>query len=763
MAGSAFYAAISGLRANQTKLDVVSNNIANLNTFGFKSSRITFSDLLSQTIRAGSSPQGSRGGINPLQVGLGVQVASIDNIMQQGSIQSTGNIRDLAIDGAGFFVLEGEGGRSYSRAGNFTVDYTGKLVTTNGERIQGYTLLNRDGTAIDPSSPLGDIQINFGAKIPARTTTFVNYRSNLDSSSDTFGTARLASAGSTGFTLAAGIASPLASFRGNNVTTNVVLTDAGPGDITIDGTDVIFNWPGGFDFTDANNIASFVVNQINTQVPTVYARVVNGSQIEIESLFGNGASIIVSGNPANLGELGLSAGTFQQPIQGPNEAGVYNITVREATNASGTTTRPVPAGLLAPETIIINNVSITYGPTSSANTAAQNAQVIADAINAATSASPTPTYVQATANANGTISLRNTLAGANNLIAIEDPGASGNTGLDTIGTFTLNPFPGAPDGPSPLQAYVLANGSDAFVRAEYTADNGVIQRTREFFNSPPFGSASSLSNLGPQLLGDNAPLPLIPGVTLTADVLRNGQARIVTADAFTHSTTIEVFDSAGAPHQFRIEFQHFDQNRWKWTASLPAEPNIVLNNDVGFIDFGNDGLIASPNPLIPVSFTPPGANTVDLELRFDGGGSPIEGVTQFASESTTAANFQDGYPLGVLQSFAFDITGTIQGSFSNGLTRPLGQLALANFNNPAGLQRIGNNAWAVSANSGVVTVTRPGSGGAGTIIPGSLEQSNVDLAFEFTELIQGQRGFQANTRVITTQDEILGEVVNLVR
>lgn len=763
MAGSAFYAAISGLRANQTRLDVVSNNIANLNTFGFKSSRITFSDLLSQTIRAGSSPQGGRGGINPLQVGLGVQVASIDNIMLQGSVQSTGNTRDLAIDGAGFFVLEGEGGRSYTRAGNMTVDFTGKLVTNNGDRVQGYTTLTSDGTQIDPSSELGDIVINFGAKIPARATEFVNYRSNLDASSDTFGTSRLASAGSTGFTLAAGIASPLATFRGNTVTTGAPLTDAGAGDITIDGTDVLFTWPVGFDFNDAAAISQFVVDQINTQVPTVYARVVNGSQIEIESLFGDGASIIISGNPVNLGELGLSAGTFQEPVQGPNEAGTYNITVREATNATGTSTRPVPAGLLAAETIIINNVSITYGPTSASNTAAQNAQVIADAINLTTNLQPTPTFVEATANANGTLTLRNTLAGLNNVIAIEDAGLSGNTGLDTVGTFTTNPFPGVPDGPVPGSAYVLANGSDASVSSEFNSDNGAVQRTRTFTDSPAFGTSSSLANLGPQLLGDNAPLPLIPGVTLTAEALANGQARVITADAFTHSTTIEVFDSAGAAHQFRIDFQHFDQNQWKWTASLPAEPNIVLTNSTGFIDFGNDGLIASPNPLLEVTFTPPGANTVQLELRFDGNGNPIEGATQFASESTTAANFQDGYAMGVLQSFAFDITGTIQGSFSNGLTRPLAQLALANSNNPAGLTRIGNNAWTVSANSGVVTVTRPGSGGAGTIIPGALEQSNVDLAFEFTELIQGQRGFQANTRVITTQDEILGEVVNLVR
>lgn len=759
MAGSAFYAAISGLRANQTRLDVVSNNIANLNTYGFKSSRVTFADLLSQTIRAGSSPQGNRGGVNPLQVGLGVQVGSIDNIMVQGSIQNTGNIRDLAIDGAGFFVLDGEGGRTYTRAGNFTIDFTGRLVTVSGDRVQGYNQLTADGLSVDPSSPIGDIVINFGAKIPARPTSFVNYRSNLDGASDTFGTARLTSAGSTGFTLAAGIASPLASFRGQTVQTGAPLPNTVAGDLVIDGTSVIYTWPPGFDFTNANGIAQFVADQINAQVPTIYARVVGNGQIEIESLFGGGSSIIVSGTPAILNQLGLSAGTFAQPVQSSNEAGSYNITVRESTNASGTSTRPVPAGLLAAETIVINNVSISYGPTSAANTAAQNAQAIADAINLFTGT----TFVDATANANGTITLRNTLAGANNVIAIEDAGASGNTGLDTLGTFTTNPFPGAPDGPVPGQAYVVSNGTDAFVTADYTSTNGQLIRSRTFSDSPAFGSPSSLANLAPQILGDNAPLPLIPGVTLTAETLRNGQARVITADAFTHSTTIETFDSSGNPHQLRMDFQHFGQNVWRWTASLPAEPNITLANATGLITFGNDGLLASPNPLTPVSFTPTGADTVFIELRFDGSGSPIEGVTQYAGESTTSANFQDGFPLGVLQSFAFDISGTIQGSFSNGLTRPLAQLALANFNNPAGLNRIGNNAWSPSANSGVVTLNRPGSGGAGTIIPGSLEQSNVDLAFEFTELIQGQRGFQANTRVITTQDQILGEVVNLVR
>ncbi|HYE76533.1 MAG TPA: flagellar hook-basal body complex protein, partial [bacterium] len=303
----------------------------------------------------------------------------------------------------------------------------------------------------------------------------------------------------------------------------------------------------------------------------------------------------------------------------------------------------------------------------------------------------------------------------------------------------------------------------AYVTADFESDNGAITRSRTFHDSPAFGSPSSLSNLEPFILGDNPPRPLIPGVTITAESLAGGQARIQTADAFVHAATVDVFDSLGNPHQLVVEFQHFDQNVWRWTATLPAEPNIVPQDNTGFLEFGQDGLISSPNPLIPVSFTPPGADTVEIELNFDGTGNPLEGITQFSGTSTTRANFQDGFPLGVLQTFAFDVNGVIQASFSNGLTRPIAQVALANFNNPPGLLRVGQNTWTQSANSGTVSINRPGTGGAGTIVPGALEQSNVDLASEFTDLIIGQRGFQANTRVITTQDQILGEVVNLVR
>jgi flagellar hook protein FlgE len=119
--------------------------------------------------------------------------------------------------------------------------------------------------------------------------------------------------------------------------------------------------------------------------------------------------------------------------------------------------------------------------------------------------------------------------------------------------------------------------------------------------------------------------------------------------------------------------------------------------------------------------------------------------------------------MGTLQAYGFDPSGTLQGVYSNGLTQPLGRLALAVFANPAGLSRSGDNTWISTQNSGLPGFSLPRESGAGEILAGSLEQSNVDAATEFTELIVAQRSFQACSRVITAQDQILQEVVNLGR
>ena len=133
------FSAISGLRAHQTKMDVTGNNIANVNTVGFKGSQTVFQDTLSQVIRAGGAPAADRGGTNPAQVGLGVKVAAITTNWTQGATQSTGRSTDFMIEGDGFFVTRGTGGEQlFTRAGSFDFDGTGKLVTPDGAVLQGW-------------------------------------------------------------------------------------------------------------------------------------------------------------------------------------------------------------------------------------------------------------------------------------------------------------------------------------------------------------------------------------------------------------------------------------------------------------------------------------------------------------------------------------------------------------------------------------------------------------------------------------------------
>lgn len=141
------YSGISGMRGFQTKLDVIGNNIANVNTVGFKKGRVTFQDMMSQTTRGAQGAEAGRGGINPMQVGLGSQIGSIDNIHTQGFLQSTGSPLDIAIEGDGYFRVSDGTNTYYTRAGNFYLDDDGNVVTADG-----YFLLqaNGDHIVIDP-------------------------------------------------------------------------------------------------------------------------------------------------------------------------------------------------------------------------------------------------------------------------------------------------------------------------------------------------------------------------------------------------------------------------------------------------------------------------------------------------------------------------------------------------------------------------------------------------------------------------------------
>jgi flagellar hook protein FlgE len=456
------YAGVSGLQNHQVRMDVLGNNISNVNTTGFKRGRVQFQDLLSQTMAGAARPNDRVGGVNPKQVGLGMNIASIDTIHTQGSLKTTGVKTDLAIQGDGFFVLRAGNQQFYTRAGDFGLDENGHLVNpANGMRVQGWNAQTVDGdTFINTAADVEDLQIPVGGKDEAAATTEVELACNLDKRT------------------------PL-------IPADATAAEVQEGTWSIDKT--------------------------------------------IYDSFGNTHTLRIN---------------FTRVEGQPNQ---WQGTVQVDPEAE------------APRNTLVN------------------------------------------------------------------VGAEGNT----TNTFTL-----------------------------------------EF------------SNVG----------------TLQA-----------------------IIDGQGD----RIE-----------------EGQLQLG--VGFD--------------VPETAPEAGAQVrQNFDLTLGEVGSVTNTVTQFAERSSTKAFRQNGYTMGYLESFKVDQSGVITGVYTNGNREVLGQVAMASFTNPGGLEKEGENNYVVSNNSGDPRIGESGVAGKGKLIPGALEMSNVDLAEQFTDMIVTQRGFQANSKTITTSDQMLQELLTLKR
>ena len=179
---NSLFSGVSGLRNHQAMMDVISNNIANVNTIGYKGSRVTFSDTFNKIIRYGSNPTETGGGTNTFQIGLGMKMNSVDRNWTQGTFEGTGTTTDLALQGKGLFVLDNNGERFYSRAGAFIFDADGRLVNSaNGAIVQG-KVANDEGQ-VPPGNYLEDIIVDSNLRLPAVATTDISWGGNLDSSS----------------------------------------------------------------------------------------------------------------------------------------------------------------------------------------------------------------------------------------------------------------------------------------------------------------------------------------------------------------------------------------------------------------------------------------------------------------------------------------------------------------------------------------------------------------------------------------------------
>ena len=550
----ALSAGVTGLQAHQKMLDIAGNNLANVNTTAFKSSRITFSELLNETIKKASQPTSGVGGTNPQQIGSGVGVAGITPNMLQGNIINTGNPLDLAVEGEGYFVL-GDGQQNvYTRGGSFAVD--------------------ADSNLIDPSTGYHVQRIGSEGEIDGFQTT---------------GTSEI----------------------------HV------PYDVAMPAKDT--------------------------------------------------SEIVVSGN--------LSA------------------------DAISSVTRTQ---------VITSNLAYTYNDGTAATDATQLDEL--DQLNGAFAA--------------GTITID----------GYDKDGTAFDSGLNlaVVGTTTLGEII------THLNTNVLDGSTASLI-------NGQIRIT---------DNTSGYSKTDMALSYDNDSL-LTPGYFEISTVGGEESKNI----------NITVFDSQGGKHVLSGAFVRTDTpNTWDMVlTSITGEIDdmTMANRRIEGITFNaGDGSYAGISDTDTSDFTITFAHdtsspqTILLNLGTQG---KLDGLTQFAGNSTAVAREQDGYAAGRLSAVSVNNEGILIGAFSNGIKKNIATIEVALFQNTSGLERVGNGYFIPSANSGEAIATQAMTGGAGSIHGGALEKSNADVATEFVNMIQAQNGFQANSRTIKVANDILRELTSLIR
>lgn len=709
------YSGISGLRNHQVGLDVTGNNIANVNSVGFKSGRVTFKESMSQLLKGPSRPPGDAGGTNPMQVGLGMGIGSIDTILTQGNLQSTGQITDLALEGQAYFAYSNGEGVFYSRNGGLQFDSNGKIVSpTNGFVLQGM-MAAPDGT-YPIGSHIGDLRIPFGEKAPAHATSQVGFACNLDSDSEGLGTVLhtnryLANVADHGTTLP----SPLGD--GDYLTGIYNSTGNSLGMIAGDTLSISAYDAGGTLYTANRSVTA----------TTTLADLVGDINGVLSALSGGalaGAATITANGEINVNTSGV--------------VDVNNLTVRSSRPGSNSY---VSNAFSFGASIPASNVA---GVNSDALRAAAISTDIIDNLYDASG--------QVLGFENGDIVNINGAVGGNT--AATRPVVYSNVMtmqnlLDEIQSAFSLP---RNDGTMQNNLSVSLNGANTEDRIP---DGSIVVRGQQ-------EEAFTLSNVS--IAAINSDNDAIAPTRFTANA---GMTEIQAArDTGQQSTSIVVYDESGDAHTMTTTFTHSGQpGTWLWRVTMDGGEAIVGGN-TGRITFGQDGSPSSftfDDNSTTFRFDPMnGSNEVDVTMNVGSPGS-FRGITQFRSPSTTAARDQNGYPMGKLQEVSIDEYGDIKGIYTNGVSKSIGRIYLAEFKNPAGLLKMNDSMFGKSNNTGEAVMLQAGVGTATKIKPGALEMSNVELATEFTNMITIQRGYQANARVITTSDSMLQELVQLVR
>ena len=703
MSGRAMATAVSGLRNQQVMLDVIANNISNSGTTGFKRGRITFKESFAALLQGASKPPGDLGGVNPLQVGNGSAIGSIDNLFSQGNIQSTGNQTDLAIRGDGLFVVS-NGQRDYfTRAGEFQWDSQGRLVVpTSGMKVQG-RIADSSGV-INDGSPVSDIKVPFGTVDSAKATTLVHFVGNLNAD-----------------------ATPI----GNILRTGRLYTREIAGQAM-----------------DMNGL---------------YGR--GSANLQITGLSSMSTTVTVSASDSAAGEKSKTY-TYVAEDTGSSSKDFHTLDdlIAEINNDFSGTNKSLTASLDAIGAIKFTNLGAANNTLTLSSVNSVLNKALASA-NGTVGAKMTDEFSHVAISSDKMTDLRNSegidlgLALAN---TVKVDGRVGGTAI-TQSTIAIN------DGTGKSITYgdfvqKLKNifGITNVKGVEIDATNG---------NTVINADGGMDNDISAVNIARNPAVPNANGVDVfngVFDATIGNWTETQQAEDVTHSAAVQVFDSLGNAHTLTLQFKKDVRlpNRWDWNITVP-EPAELSGGYSGTVTFDANGNLESYSYSQGASsFTFDSKNgadvPIDIVLNFGTIGSS-DGISQFSNTPTVIARDQNGYSSGVLNNVSIDAQGVITGQFTNGNSRNIAKLVLASFNNPAGLLRVGDNTYDVSANSGLAILGFAGSSINTTIIPGAVEMSNVDIAEEFTNMIMAQRTFQANARTVVTSDEIMQETVNLKR
>ena len=276
------------------------------------------------------------------------------------------------------------------------------------------------------------------------------------------------------------------------------------------------------------------------------------------------------------------------------------------------------------------------------------------------------------------------------------------------------------------------------------------------------GVVNSNANLSPLTIpvGVNEGAQATQNITVTAN-LNSGAT---TGTAFTSPVTL--YDSLGQSYQGSVNYTKTGTNTWNYSVTLPSgDATGTPTNNTGTLTFDSNGNLTSPSGKVS-NITFPGMTDGASDLSFNwnlngSGSSPT--LTQLASASTNTGATQDGFTSGTYQSFQVDSSGVITATFSNGRTSTVGQVAVATVSNTAGLLVSGSNNYTTTAQSGLASVGVAGTGGRGTVDDGALEESNVNISTEFSDLIVAQRAFEANSKTVTTFDTVSQDAISMIR